>query len=515
MVSNLRPLLLLISMLLTGCAGLALPGQAPPADALAHFRLAMAPDQRALIDQLPSLPIYRIAVRIDPADLSVIGEMELTLPPVAEAAPPADLYFRLYPNLAHYGGQMGIDLVTVNDQGAPFSYAASDTAVHVAVPPTAVTPDQPIVVGFRWRLQARQWPAERYSLFGDSQGVISLPLFYPLLAVRQRSDPAQWHLELGNIQGDAAFSETALYDVTATVPEGYTVVSTGSALAVTDHQTQQAGQAVVEPGWKDWRLVSGPAREFALFLSNQLRLAETTAYGVQLNSWYLPGDEVSGRAAAEYAAAALRIYQDLYGPYPYREIDILAGPLTFRGMEYPGLFELGSDLYRSHADELEFRVAHEMAHQWWYNIVGNDPVNTPWLDEGLAEYSTYYYLQKTRGQAAADRLVATRWEAAYDYVRSKGLDAAVNQPVDAFQPNNYETLVYGKAALFFHALAEAIGEESFQTLVRRYSEQFRFGVATPEEFMSLAEEMAGATARDLYRQWILQVDAAGATEPVE
>jgi aminopeptidase N len=223
----------------------------------------------------------------------------------------------------------------------------------------------------------------------------------------------------------------------------------------------------------------------------------------------LAGDEATGRAAAEYTAAALRIYQDLFGPYPYNELVVVAGPLTFRGMEYPGLFELGVDLYRQNADELEFRVAHEVAHQWWYNLVGNDPVNMPWLDEGLAEFATYFYTLHTAGQARADALAVQRWQAPYAAVRNMGLDAATNQPVEAYQASNYETIIYGKAALFHNELRQAMGEERYLDMLRAYIARHRFGIATSEDLLALVEEYGGAKAKDLYRQWIVEAN----TEP--
>lgn len=246
-----------------------------------------------------------------------------------------------------------------------------------------------------------------------------------------------------------------------------------------------------------------------MFISDQFGRAETYANDVRINSWYRRGDEVAGRAAAEYAAAALRIYSELFGPYPYAELDVVAGPLEFRGMEYSGLFELGLQLYREHADELEFRIAHEVAHQWWYNVVGNDAVNTPWLDEGLAEFSTFFYVQKINGQRIADRLAQRRWQLAYELARQRGLDAAVNQPVTAFS-SNYETMVYGKAALFHHALWEALGQEQYLTLLQRYAQQYRFREATPADFLDLAVELGGPEVEQIYTRWIEQVEAPDA-----
>lgn len=509
--------ILIVGWLVAGCGGLRLPQRtAPAADPLTPFRQALLPDQRGLLEQADSWPVYRLRVRVDPQELSLIGSLQLTIPARPEEPPPTEYYLRLYPNLAHYAARMNVDLVTVNGQGAPFTYAASGTAIHLTVPPRAVVPGQPVVIGLQWRVEARSWPDTRYSLFGQGHDVLSLPLFYPILAVKDPRAAEGWRLDIGLVQGDAAFSEIALYQVTVTVPDGYAVASTGSVLSVTRSvfiQGEGSGSAKADSRqWMDWLIASGPVREFALFVSNQFRLIEAQAGDVHINSWYLPGDEVTARAAAEYTAAALRIYSELFGPYPYSELDVVAGPLTYRGMEYPGLFELGVDLYRSHADELEFRAAHEVAHQWWYNLVGNDPVNAPWLDEGLAEYSTYFYRQKTAGQESAERLVTQRWQLAYQAVRDLGFDTVVNQPVSAFLPANYETIVYAKAALFHHALMEQLGEGSYLALLRRYAELYRFRIARPEDFQALVEEAGGKPAAELYRQWILEAGGPTAEE---
>lgn len=507
--SSLLSLLVVMAALLSGCAaGLALPGlPLARTDTLAAHMPALRPNQVPSLDGWESLPIYGMKMRIDPAELSLTGQMTLGLPALPEGAVPTEIYFRLYPNLSHYGGRMYVDLVKVNEQGAPFSYAAADTAVHVAVPPSAIGPGQPVSIEMQWHLEADSFPSSRYTLFGESEGVLSLPLAYPVLAVQATNGSGEWRLDQGLAQGDAAFSDAALYEVTVTVPEGMVVVSTGTVVAVGDHQADQDGQTILEPGWKDWHIVTGPVREFAVFLSDQFRLAEAVAGDVRINSWYLPGAEQAGRAAAEYAAAALRIYQDLFGRYPYSEMDVMAGPMTNRGMEYAGLLELGVRLYGDKADQLEMRIAHEVAHQWWYNLVGSDPVNHPWLDEGLAEYATYFYTEKTRGKEAADLLAAFRWETSVAFARQQGMDTVVDQPVEAFHSRNYETMVYGKAALFFNALHQAMGDERFLELLRRYASDYRFKVATPEDFMALAEEMAGDTATDLYQQYILEAEA--------
>jgi aminopeptidase N len=171
-------------------------------------------------------------------------------------------------------------------------------------------------------------------------------------------------------------------------------------------------------------------------------------------------------------------------------------------MEYPGLNLIGVDLYRELRAQLEDRVCHEIAHQWWYAQVGNDQINTPWLDEGLAEYSMATYYRQVYGEARANTLINQRWLVPYQLVVENDFDAAVNQPAAAFG-EEYEVIVYAKAALFFNALRQELGDETYRAVLREYVEQYRWRVATPDDFLSVAESVAGRDLDGLYSQWIL------------
>lgn len=56
---------------------------------------------------------------------------------------------------------------------------------------------------------------------------------------------------------------------------------------------------------------------------------------------------------------------------------------------------------------LEYVIAHETAHQWWYSAVGNDEISEPWLDEALTEYSTIVYFEQKYGKDMANKLIKT------------------------------------------------------------------------------------------------------------
>jgi aminopeptidase N len=287
--------------------------------------------------------------------------------------------------------------------------------------------------------------------------------------------------------------------VTLTLPPTLTLATTGRVMSDTLTVDSLDAEA---PALRTYHIMGGPLREFAWLASEAYSVAETTAYGTVLRSFYLPGDDAAGQATLNIAAAALRAYQDAFGPYPFEEMSVVEAPLIYLGMEYPGLNLIGMDLYRDQRSELEDRVAHEIAHQWWYAQVGNDQINTPWLDEGLAEYSMAIYYEQVFGEAHMNTLVNQRWLVPYQVAVDNEYDAIVNQPASAFAWE-YEVIVYGKAALFFHFLRQELGAETFNNVLREYATRYRWRIATSDDILRVAESVSGQDLDGLYNRWIL------------
>jgi aminopeptidase N len=221
-----------------------------------------------------------------------------------------------------------------------------------------------------------------------------------------------------------------------------------------------------------------------------------------VNSYFMPGEEDGGRKALEWAMTALREFEKEFGPYPYRELDLAAMPTKAGGIEYPGLVAIGSLAYGNPNEETFFEsvVVHEVAHQWWYNVVGNDQINHPWLDEALAQYSTYLYVLNTYGkedaQGFVDRVTNLRWGGVGYKEKPIGL------PVASYAGAEYSGLVYGRGPLFFLALHEQLGEAKMAEFLRRYYAENTWRIATPDRFRKLAEEVAGEDLGDLFKKWV-------------
>jgi aminopeptidase N len=446
------------------------------------------------MEGLGPLPEYHLTLALDLPDQRVEGRQQVTVPN-RTGDDLEEIVFRLYPNLPQYGGNVAIGPVWVDGQRGTSSLRAADTSLVIPLA-QPLPPEASVTISLTFGIDIPRRD-KGYVLFGESQGVWSLPDAYPLLAVHdssavRSSSGSAWYEDLAPPHGDAVFAEAATYEVSLTLPPTLTLVTTGS---VVDEHVDKKGQRV-------YHIVGGPLREFAWLASADYIVDETTASGTVVRSYYLPGDEAAGQSALHTAAAALRVYSNAYGAYPFAEMTVAEAPLGHFGMEYPGLSLIGIDLYRDRREGLEDRLAHEIAHQWWYSQVGNDQVNTPWLDEGLAEYSTATYYRDVYGQARANTLINQRWLVPYQAAVEEGYDTVVNQPSAAFGPE-YEVIVYGKAALFFDALRQRLGDDVYQAVISEYLDLHRWRIATPDDLLRVIASVSGQDVESLYNHWIL------------
>jgi hypothetical protein len=481
-----------LGVVLAACG---VPAEDPPAtiapvvDQVDRYHAALHPEVVAGIRERGPLPEYRLSLEVDPRQHRLEGT-EILIYPNQTAATLTELVFRLYPNLPQHGGRMEVGKVQVNGQGVRTQELAARTALEVRLP-EPLEPGATLQVELPFELEVPQRDSG-YVLFGQIGSVWSLPDAYPLLAVH---DAGGWHTDVAPAHGDPAFAEVAWYDVSLTVPPNMTLVATGT---VVSHTLRTDGQ-------RFYRVIGGPFREFAFLASADYALAETGAYGIGVESYYLVGDETAGKAALWTAAAALRAYMEAFGPYPYSEMKVVEAPLGYRGMEFPGLSLIGQALYAERPDAQEFLIVHEAGHHWWYAQVGNDQINAPWLDEALTEYSTTAYYEAVYGEGRVESLINERWQIPYEVAVNNGQDAIVGQPADAFGAN-YEQMIYAKGALFFNALREELGSETYLNVLREYLHRFQWRIATPEDFMAVAEQVSGRDLSGVYSRWILGVE---------
>jgi hypothetical protein len=487
---------LLSSVFLTACAfdpetflvetGLITPTPTP--DPFFHYRAVLQPWAQRDIEAASPLPSYHITARLDETDQTLQGVAQVIVP-----APGSELVFRLYPNLRNYGGASRVTTALANNTPVSITPIADETAIRLTLPAIS-SPSGFVTVDLAFSTELSGQPgldAGNYTLFGWDGPILSLPGFYPTLAIRQGNE---WVLDNPPPHSDVLFNEVALYQLDLTLPRDLVVVASGVTLNVIDNPDRS----------RTWQIVGGPLRDMAV-IAGPFQAVSESAAGATVTSYYLPGHEAAAKTVLAHTTASLRFYSDTYGLYPYTELDVVEAPLNFRGMEYTGLVLIGEDLYQNSdpatRSRQAFLVAHEVAHQWWYAALGNNPYQHPWLDEGLAEYSAFEYYRSVFGESEARRLMDGRWLIPFDSAAGS-VDGIVDRPATAFDPTSYELLVYAKAALFFNALHEQLGEAMYRQVLQTYYLENRYKIVTPQAFLVTAQRVSGQNLNLLAEEWL-------------
>jgi len=236
-------------------------------------------------------------------------------------------------------------------------------------------PDKPLKAGSKNRIEVEfslSVPQERTARFGysSSDRIWWFSQWFPKLGVL--TGPGQWDAEPHSFYKEF-FSDYAWWSLDVRVPEGYDVVS---------NLPEEAGDPSSFKGGPAGDAVFGVARKFYRYEEDH----EGRLYRVVLSRenprW--------ARRILDRTIWAFSKMEKWVGPYPYRQFTVAElstiGPVG-QGMEYPLLINIVPGA------GLNTVVDHEIAHQWFYGILGFNEAKEPWLDEGL---TSYYELRLAR-----------------------------------------------------------------------------------------------------------------------
>ncbi|MBC8264118.1 MAG: M1 family metallopeptidase [Anaerolineales bacterium] len=458
-------------------------------DDRAIFRPGLIGAEQEVFDRLPGASVYHVDFQISDDFLLLEGHEEVRYTN-QEDEPLSEVYFRLFSNIA--GGAATVSAVQVDGQDVEPIFELQDSAFRVPLP-TALQPDEQVVIQMDFEVEVAQEMGGNYGLFGYFDGVLVLDEFYPVIPVY---DDEGWNVEVPSRNGDVTYYDASFYLVRVTAPANLTVVASGIQVA-SEHEADD----------QILTFAAGPARDFYLAASENYTVISETVGETTVNSYALPELTEGAKVALQFATDALRSYNQRFGVYPYTEFDVVSTPMQALGMEYPGLVAIALDLYDPNEQAaglpfpivLESTTAHEVAHQWFYNAVGNDQVDEPWLDEALAQHLTGLYYLDTHGEGAA-RSYRGSWDSRWE--RVDRADIPIGMPTGAYVDKEYGAIVYGRGPLFIAALAEEMGQEAFDEFLRDYYQTHKWGIGTGETFRQLAEQHCQCDLTALFEEWV-------------
>ncbi len=323
--------------------------------------------------------------------------------------------------------------------------------------------------------------------------MLVLDTFYPAIPVY---DDEGWNIETPSHNGDLTYYDASLYLVRVTAPAGLTFVASGIEVG-----REYDGKRQV------LTFAAGPARDFYLAASERYvrfseQLGETT-----IHSYAFAERQEGAELALQHAVDAVKSFNARFGAYPYSELDVLSTPMQALGIEYPGAVGIALTLYDPEGQVLglpasavlESVVAHEVAHQWFYNAVGNDQQDEPWVDEAIVQYVTGLYYADMYGPAVAQSYRKS-WISRWD--RVDRADIPIGMPAASYTRDEYSPIVYGRGPVFVTALATEMGQSTFDEFMRDYYQAHQWGIGTGETFKQLAEEHCQCDLTPLFKEWV-------------
>jgi hypothetical protein len=402
-------------------------------------------------------------------------------------------------------------------------YAVQGTLARLVLP-RPLLPGDSAVLEVDWRHKVP--PAGTFrTAYEDALGgrAFNVAQWYPQVAVYD--DVNGW--DATPYLGDGEFYlEWGDFDVSITVPAGHLVGATGTLAnpeEVLSGQTRERlaraaqsdsvvhvvaegdlGRATARrTGKLTWRFRAENVRDFAFaasdrYLWDAARAAVPAGEGggarsALVHAFYRPGAPGWERAW-RYGQHAIEYFSRLLVPYLYPQVTVAEGPIG--GMEYPMLVFIPRP---REAEALQAVIAHEVGHEWFPMMVGQDEAAYAWMDEGLTTFH--------EDQAAADFFPGAeppRLGTAEAYLRVAGRDNEVPlmRHTDLVSPYGARTVAaYGKPATMLVALRAVLGQPAFDRAMRTYAREWLLKHPTPWDFFATFERVAGRDLDWFFQPW--------------
>ncbi|MDN5699014.1 MAG: M1 family metallopeptidase [Kocuria sp.] len=287
-------------------------------------------------------------------------------------------------------------------------------------------------------------------------------------------------------------SQKATFRVSVLVDSDYTAISNGALVAV-DRQGDRTA-------WT-WESREPVATYLATVQMGQYRRGpvEPDRYPPSRVPLTLAcGEHLWARAQHVLAKqhTMMSVFEQRFGAYPFDDYGVV---VTDDELEIPLESQPLSIFGPNHLTESwesERLIAHEMAHQWFGNSVTPASWSDIWLNEGFAHYAEWVWSEASGRRSAHDQAVDAHAEL-----------AASKQKLVIGDPGPkkmFDDRVYVRGALTLHALRMSMGDQTFFTILQRWTAQNRCGNVTTAEFLALASEVSGRPVEPLLHNWLFE-----------
>jgi len=400
----------------------------------------------------PADPVYSIALTGTADARTWTGSESISFRNASTLTLPT-IWLRLWSNgIAGCGKQAIVVSNITGGSGGTLTRSCSALPITLAKP---LAPGATATIGMQVAIHV---PLHQ-DRFGYYEGVAMLGSALPTLAIH---DAAGWHLDPYADLGESYYSVSGTYNVNLIVPSGLKIASTGQVVSDHDNGNGTRTRTIAAANVRDFEWAAGAFRE----------LSATDDRGTDVNVWYVPGyvSKTDAEQSLQTAVDSMNKFSASFGTYPYPEVDVVLSWIGY-GMEYPQIvFTIPGAGY----------VSHEIAHQWWYGIVGDDQYASPWLDESFATWSASLPYGKPSCAGVQP------WPSA---------STRITRPMSYWTRHSHDYwVIYTQGACALVDAADHLGFANFVGVLHDYAKAHWYGITTTSDFKAAIDKAAAKYA---------------------
>ncbi|MBW7452767.1 M1 family metallopeptidase, partial [Paenibacillus sepulcri] len=453
--------------------------------------------QAANIGEAPAPVQYRIDARLDETNMHILGSetvtyrntskdtlRELVFHTYADANRSASTQSATFANsnkeilknnpaLKSDDFLGGIDIKEVAADGQPLTYNNANQAFTVQLK-QELKPGEAASVQVSFDVTI-PYGQERLSHYKD---IINGAHWFPDMSI-YNDGTHQWDRAPYSTTFESDYYISSDFQVHLNVPDSYQVLMPGTI--TTEEDREEAGRKTVSAA-------AANTREFVFFASPDYKVESVTRDGLTIEYYYFDNQPDKKKLVDRYidqAFQAIGFFNEKYGKYPYPEFRIAESYVEGAAVEFSRAIQMG--ILQSKADPTKDTVfVHEIAHQWFHSLIGNNSEKESFLDEGFADFSSAYFFEK-QGDALNGFQAVRFDESSFD----APVTSSNSEVGDLANPVFY---VKGRQAIY--QLYRTVGEEKFDAFMKEYFNRYEYKNASIDGLLQTVKDTLGSAAAD-------------------
>jgi len=296
-------------------------------------------------------------------------------------------------------------------------------------------------------------------------------------------------------------NDKVTHELIVTAPAGNRILSNGRLVGVTEDE--EAGTTT----WH-WSQEEKHSTYLMMLAIGPYAVIEDSLGSLPINYWVYPDAVEDARWIFEKTPRMVAYYGDLFGfPYPWAKYDQVTTPHVGGGAEATSATILGHGMIHDRRAEQDFSwesiIAHEIAHQWWGDLITLREWSHTWLNESFGTYSDYLWTRHEDGDdEGAWELLGKKnsylREAHDRYIRPIVFNR-YERPHD-----NFDSHTYPKGAVILHQLRYLLGDDPFFRTLSTFLNEFAFEPVDTYDFMKTVKEVTGRNMDWFFEQFIFR-----------